>query len=73
LFEGRRKGRSFEIVARKSQYSINKISHFYNSVEPGSALALFNDAGLLEIAINEDSALKLMNIKLNDNIRIEFK
>ena len=73
LFEEQRKGRSFEIVARKSQHSINKISHYYNSVEPGAALALFNDAGYLEIAINEDSALKLMNIKLNDNIRIEFK
>ena len=73
LFEGQRKGRSFEIVARKSQHSINKISHYYNSVEPGAALAIFNDAGYLEIAINEDSAFKLMNIRLHDNIRIEFK
>ncbi len=73
LFDAQRKGRSFEIVARKSQHSITRISHYYNSVEPGAALALFNDAGYLEIAINEDSAFKLMNIRLNDNIRIEFK
>lgn len=73
LFEEQRKGRNFEIVARKSHHAIHKISPYYNAIEPGSALALFNDAGYLEIAINEDSALKLMNIKLNDNIRIEFK
>ncbi|MBK7683554.1 MAG: SAM-dependent chlorinase/fluorinase [Bacteroidetes bacterium] len=43
------------------------------SVESGSALALFNAAGHLEIAINEENAYKLMNLRLNDNIRIEFK
>jgi len=73
LFEEQRKGRKFEIVARKAQYSIDSISSYYNVVEPGSAIALFNDAGYLEIAINEDSAFKLLNIRLNDNIRIEFK
>lgn len=73
LFEERRKGRKFEIVARKSQHSIDAISTDYSSAEGGSALALFNDAGYLEIAINEDSAFKLMNLRLNDNIRIEFK
>lgn len=73
LFEEQRKGRKFEVVARKTQHSIEVISDHYHSVEPGSALALFNDAGFLEIAINEDSAYKLMNLRLNDNIRIEFK
>lgn len=73
LFEARRKGRKFSIVARKSQHSIDQISIDYAAVEGGNALALFNDAGYLEIAINEDSAYKLMNLRLNDNIRIEFK
>jgi S-adenosylmethionine hydrolase len=36
-------------------------------------VALFNDAGLLEISINQGSASKLLGLKLNDNIRVEFK
>lgn len=73
LFEKQRKGRMFEIVARKSQYSVNAISNHYNEVVPGGSLALFNDAGYLEIAICEDSAFRLMNLRLNDIVRIEFR
>jgi len=73
LFEKQRKGRMFEIVARKSQYSVNSISNHYNDVVPGGSLALFNDAGYLEIAIHEDSAFRLMNLRLNDIVRIEFR
>ncbi len=68
-----RRDRKFEVVTRKNQHSIDTISENYHAVEPGSALALFNDGGKLEIAINEENASKLMNLKLNDNIRIEFK
>ncbi len=73
LFEKQRKGRKFEVVMRKNQHTIDTISDRYMSVESGSALALFNAAGHLEIAINEENAYKLMNLRLNDNIRIEFK
>ncbi len=73
LFIEQRKGRKFEVVTRKNQHTIDVISSSYHAVDPGSALALFNDAGNLEIAINEENASKLMNLKLNDNIRIEFK
>lgn len=73
LFNEQRKGRKFEVVTRKNQHTIDEIMENYHSVEPGSALAMFNDAGMLEIAINEENASKLMNLKLNDNIRIEFK
>ncbi|MBL7924636.1 MAG: SAM-dependent chlorinase/fluorinase [Bacteroidia bacterium] len=73
LFETQRKGRKFEVVVRKTQHTIDSISESYHSVDPGSALAFFNAAGYLEIAINEDNAYKLMNLRLNDNIRIEFK
>jgi len=73
LFEKQRRGRMFEIIVRKSQYSVNTISTRYNEVAPGGSLALFNDAGFLEIAINEDSAFRLMNLRLNDTVRIEFR
>ncbi len=73
LFEQQRRGRKFEVVMRKNQHTIDTISDRYMSVESGSALALFNAAGHLEIAINEENAYKLMNLRLNDNIRIEFK
>lgn len=73
LFDQQRKGRKFEVVMRKNHHTIDTISERYMSVEPGSALALFNAAGHLEIAINEENAYKLMNLRLNDNIRIEFK
>jgi S-adenosylmethionine hydrolase len=73
LFEEQRNGRKFEIVTRKLANSLDKISSRYHDQEAGNMIALFNDAGLLEISINQDSASKLLGLKLNDNIRIEFK
>jgi hypothetical protein len=74
LFEQQRKERKFEIVTRRSSnYSIDKISKTYNEVEAGNMLGFFNSAGLLEIAINQENASKLLGLKLMDNIRIEFK
>jgi S-adenosylmethionine hydrolase len=73
LFEEQKRGRKFEIVTRKLSTSLDKISLRYHDMEAGSMIALFNDAGLLEISINQDSASKLLGLKLNDNIRIEFK
>lgn len=73
LFERQRKGRAFEIVFRKSSYIINTISPHYGIGEPGTFLAIFNDAGHLEIAISEGNAYELMGLRINDIIRIEFK
>ncbi len=73
LFIAQRKDRKFEIVTRKLQHSLDEIKEQYNDVEPGGMVAVFNAAGYLEIAINQDSASKLLGLKLNDNIRIEFK
>ncbi|HOS47982.1 MAG TPA: SAM-dependent chlorinase/fluorinase [Bacteroidia bacterium] len=73
LFEDQLKGRKFEIVTRKLTNSLDEIRHRYHEVEPGGMVALFNDAGLLEISINQGSASKLLGLKLNDNIRVEFK
>jgi S-adenosyl-L-methionine hydrolase (adenosine-forming) len=74
LFEEQRKGRRFEIITKKvQQVGLEQISNTYNEVEQGSLVAVFNEAGYLEIALNMDSATKLLGLKLTDNIRIEFK
>lgn len=73
LFEEHRRGRKFEIVTRRNNNYIDHISTSYSGNEPGGLMAIFNETGLLEIAIVTDSASKLLGLKLTDNIRIEFK
>lgn len=72
LFERIGKNQSFEIYVQSKHYMINKINHAYSSVISGELVAVFNSAGLLEIAINNGNAKKLLNLGLNSNIRIEF-
>lgn len=68
----------FTITFRKKEYYIDVISSAYNDVAPGERLALFNDSGYLEIAINKGAtgngggADSLFGLRLNDVIRIEF-
>lgn len=66
------KGRSFEILFRRKNYNINKITNNYNDVPDGERLALFSSTGYIEIAINKGKANKLLGINQNDMIRIEF-
>jgi S-adenosylmethionine hydrolase len=72
LFERITKAHSFEIYVQSKHYVINKIYQNYSSVPSGELVAVFNSAGLLEIAINNGNARKLLNLGLNSNIRIEF-
>lgn len=59
-------------------YKIDTISKSYNEVPPGEKLALFNENGLLEIAINKGAnattggAQKLFALSKGDIIRVEF-
>lgn len=68
----------FTIYFRHKEYYIDKISLGYNEVPNGEKVALFNDSGLLEIAINKGTpesgggANALFGLRLNDVIRIEF-
>lgn len=68
----------FTITFRKKEYYIDVISTAYNDVAPGERLALFNDNGHLEIAINKGAtgngggANSLFGLHVNDPIRIEF-
>lgn len=72
LFQRIGKNQSFEIYVQSKHYMINKIFQNYSAVPSGELVALFNSAGLLEIAINNGNARKLLNLGLNSNIRIEF-
>jgi S-adenosylmethionine hydrolase len=69
---------NFKIRFRSGSYIIEEISYGYNEVPQGEKLAIFNDFGYLEIAINKGvvgnggGASGLFGMKINDPITIEF-
>ena len=72
------KNTPFIIYFRQKEYYIDEISLGYNEVPAGEKVAIFNDAGFLEIAINKGTpengggASALFGLRLGDIIRIEF-
>lgn len=87
LFEAYRNGRDFEIVARTNK--IRTLHHTYNGIinydlekaqrkGPGDALALFNTAGFIELAIYKSDlnsvggASTLLGLGYRDTITINF-
>ena len=44
----------------------------YHEIEAGDLLALFNSAGLLEIAINMASLATMYSKAVNDSVTIQF-
>jgi S-adenosylmethionine hydrolase len=66
------KDRSFSIDTGNSSYALKDINRWYSEVTHGERLALFNASGLLEIAINQGNASKLLGLGLQSPIRIEF-
>jgi len=80
LFERVGKNAPFVIKLRKGDsYDINSISTSYNDVPSGEKLALFNENGRLEIAINKGAnkttggAQTLFGLNKHDTIRVEFR
>jgi S-adenosylmethionine hydrolase len=65
-FENQRKGRNFRIEFMRKDV-IKNISSNYSEVAPGSPLCLFNNAGFLEIAINQGAAAKLFGFEKTNN------
>jgi S-adenosylmethionine hydrolase len=51
---------------------ITSISSHYHEVKTGSELALFNEQGFLEIAMNKGNAKQLLGLQLGGQIIIEF-
>lgn len=71
LFNEVGKGREF--IIEFARYEISKMSKAYHNVPEGEILALFNATGNLEIAMNNDKANSMLNLKLNDTITIRFQ
>lgn len=79
LFQKIGGGAPFIIKFREGEsYKIDTISKTYNEVPDGEKLAIFNENGLLEIAINRGAnqstggAQKLFALRKNDVVRVEF-
>ena len=63
----------FEILFGREDENINKISQKYKDVPVAEKLAIFGENNLLQIAINQGKANKLLGLKIHETIRIEFK
>ena len=72
LFDRIGNGREFRIFVQSKHYVINRINRRYNESPPGELLAVFNTAGLLEIAIRNGNAAGLLKLNTNSTIRVEF-
>mgnify|MGYP000231419765 CR=1 FL=1 len=78
LFDRFGKDTPFIIYFKKKDYYIDVISNGYNEVPQGEKVAIFNENGNLEIAINRGAnrstggAEQLFGLNLGDMIRIEF-
>ncbi|MFZ5941073.1 MAG: SAM hydrolase/SAM-dependent halogenase family protein [Bacteroidota bacterium] len=72
LFQRIGAGRNFGIFVQSKHYRINQLNTYYSETQPGELLALFNSAGLIEIAIRNGSASKLLNLNTDSTIRVEF-
>ena len=73
VFEHTQKGRSFSILFGREDEKIIEISTKYKEVPPSGKLAIFGENRLLQIAINQGKANKLLGLRLHEIIRIEFK
>ncbi len=62
---------SFKIFFSR-KLSIDYISANYNDVKAGNELALFNESGFMEIAMNAGKAGQLLGLKIGASINIEF-
>lgn len=72
LFTEVGRGRNFTISFRVPGYDIQHISNRYDDVVESERLALFGASGYMEIAINIGHASRLLGLKINDIVRIEF-
>jgi len=65
--------RSFSIIVRNHVCKFKKVYTHYADAETGEPVCLFNEKGLLELALNGANAAGLLGVKVLDNIRVEFQ
>ncbi len=66
------KGRKFDIFIQSNHYKIDRLNTKYADSSVGELLALFNSAGLLEVAINNGNAAELLNLAVGSAVRVKF-
>jgi S-adenosyl-L-methionine hydrolase (adenosine-forming) len=64
--------RKFEITIKSNRYKIYGVNLSYLESDPGELLAIFNSAGLLEIAIAQGNAAELLGFEPGTPIKIKF-
>lgn len=73
LFETVRRERAFEMRFRSRSHRVSRVHKDYGDVEEGEAVALFGTSGFLEVAINRGSATKLLGIRPDDILSVDFR
>lgn len=71
LFDRIGKGRDFRFYYRPHDM-ITRIADHYGEVRDGDPLLMFNSAGFLEIAVRTGNAASLLNLKMDDSVRLDF-
>ena len=66
------RGRRFEILVQSNFNKIEKVSAYYDDVEMGRMLAIFNSFDLLELAINKGNMAQLESLDIKSSIRVKF-
>jgi S-adenosyl-L-methionine hydrolase (adenosine-forming) len=72
IFERIGKNHAFKLYVQSNHNIIKKISKTYNDVPSGELLALFNSAGLLEIALAYGPVSELLDLRVSSVVRIKF-
>jgi S-adenosyl-L-methionine hydrolase (adenosine-forming) len=72
IFDRIGKGRNYEILVQSNHYRISRISKTYDERSSGEIIALFNNSGFLEIAIQYGNAAELLNLDVSSSVRIKF-
>lgn len=71
LFEANRGGREFKVFYIKRHF-IDKISSHYHDGQEGDDIILFNEMGMMEIAMNKGKGAQLLGLRKGANIIVEF-
>ncbi|MDR3287126.1 MAG: SAM-dependent chlorinase/fluorinase [Prevotellaceae bacterium] len=71
-FEQIGKNRKFEILVQNNMIKVTELSQYYDDVQNGKILALFNSTNLLELAINEGNIAKINSLDTKSSIMVNF-
>ena len=70
VFNILRKDRKY--IIQFGREKVDKINTFYNELDDGDCVVIFNELGLLEVGINKGNASKLLGLKYDSPVSIIF-